>query len=89
MDFMGMVIEVNGIPDYPSSKSSSMIDKLTMHFLRRSNNGEDVLTVIYPTSIKGQAYVVFEPPDGKLVCSDILACIHTADTMTNTPCFSL
>ncbi|XP_057210801.1 uncharacterized protein si:dkey-154b15.1 isoform X3 [Triplophysa rosa] len=60
MDFVGMVIEVNGIPDYPSSKSSSMIDKLTMHFLRRSNNGQDVLTVIYPTSIKGQAYVVFE-----------------------------
>lgn len=86
MDFMGMVIEVNGIPDYPSSKSSSMIDKLTMHFLRRSNNGEDVLTVIYPTSIKGQAYVVFEPPEGKIVCSNIL---HTADTMTNTTCFSL
>lgn len=58
-----MVIEVNGLPDYPSSKSSSMIDKLTMHFLRRSNNGEDVLTVIYPTSIKGQAYVVFELPE--------------------------
>lgn len=35
-----------------------MIDKLTMHFLRRSNKGGDVLTVIYPTSIKGQAYVV-------------------------------
>ncbi|KAA0710577.1 hypothetical protein E1301_Tti015751 [Triplophysa tibetana] len=60
MDFVGMVIEVNGIPDYPSSESSSMIDKLTLHFLRRSNNGQDVLTVIFPTSIKGQAYVVFE-----------------------------
>ncbi|CAM4634099.1 unnamed protein product [Leuciscus chuanchicus] len=53
-----MVIEVNGLPDnYPENL---MIDKLTMHFLRRSNKGGDVLTVIYPTSNKGQAYVVFE-----------------------------
>ncbi|XP_016113262.1 uncharacterized protein [Sinocyclocheilus grahami] len=37
-----------------------MIDKLTMHFLRPSNNGGEVLIVIYPTSNKGQAYVVFE-----------------------------
>nr|XP_055075730.1 uncharacterized protein si:dkey-154b15.1 isoform X1 [Misgurnus anguillicaudatus] len=56
MDINGTVIEVNGLPDsYPHG---SMIDKLTMHFLRRSNKGGDVLTVIYPTSIKGQAYVV-------------------------------
>ncbi|XP_077052600.1 RNA-binding protein 43 [Siphateles boraxobius] len=53
-----MVIEVNGLPDnYPANM---MIDKLTMHFLRRSNKGGDVLTVIYPTYNKGQAYVVFE-----------------------------
>ncbi|XP_056110236.1 uncharacterized protein si:dkey-154b15.1 [Rhinichthys klamathensis goyatoka] len=53
-----MVIEVNGLPDnYPENM---MIDKLTMHFLRRSNKGGDVLTVVYPTSNKGQAYVVFE-----------------------------
>ncbi|XP_016321685.1 uncharacterized protein LOC107672831 [Sinocyclocheilus anshuiensis] len=53
-----MVIEVNGLPDeYPNNK---MIDKLTMHFLRPSNNGGEVLIVIYPTSNKGQAYVVFE-----------------------------
>ncbi|ROK35667.1 RNA-binding protein 43 [Anabarilius grahami] len=53
-----MVIEVNGLPDnYPQNM---IIDKLTMHFLRRSNKGGDVLTVIYPTSNKGQAYVVFE-----------------------------
>ncbi|XP_067268121.1 RNA-binding protein 43 isoform X2 [Chanodichthys erythropterus] len=56
-----MVIEVNGLPDnYPENM---MIDKLTMHFLRRSNKGGDVLTVIYPTSNKGQAYVVFESPE--------------------------
>ncbi|XP_026144314.1 RNA-binding protein 43 [Carassius auratus] len=58
MDVKEMVIEVNGLPDdYPNNK---MIDKLTMHFLRPSNNGGEVLIVIYPTSNKGQAYVVFE-----------------------------
>lgn len=77
MDFAGMVIEVNGIPDYPISRSSRMIDKLTMHFLRRSNNGQDVLRVIYPTSIKGQAYVVFEPSEGMIVCSVILVYLHS------------
>ncbi|XP_009292542.1 RNA-binding protein 43 isoform X2 [Danio rerio] len=58
MDMTGMVIEVNGLPD--SYREDAMIDKLTIHFLRRCNKGEDVLTVIYPTSNKGQAYVVFE-----------------------------
>ncbi|KAF4100178.1 uncharacterized protein si:dkey-154b15.1 isoform X2 [Onychostoma macrolepis] len=58
MDVKEVVIEVNGLPDdYPNNK---MIDKLTMHFLRPSNNGGEVLIVIYPTSNKGQAYVVFE-----------------------------
>lgn len=57
-----MVIEVNGLPDnYPENM---IIDKLTMHFLRRSNKGGEVLTVIYPTSNKGQAYVVFESAEG-------------------------
>ncbi|XP_052388325.1 uncharacterized protein LOC127934839 [Carassius gibelio] len=58
MDMKEMVIEVNGLPDNYSSKE--MIDKLTMHFLRPSNKGGEVLIVIYPTSNKGQAYVVFE-----------------------------
>ncbi|KAL0165610.1 hypothetical protein M9458_037454, partial [Cirrhinus mrigala] len=58
MDVKGMVIEVNGLLDiYPTDK---MIDKLTMHFLKPSNYGGEVLIVIYPTSKKGQAYVVFE-----------------------------
>ncbi len=63
-----MVIEVNGLPDYPNNE---MIDKLTMHFLRPSNNGGEVLVVIYPTSNKGQAYVVFES-EGMILCSDVL-----------------
>ncbi|XP_016398161.1 uncharacterized protein LOC107731558 [Sinocyclocheilus rhinocerous] len=58
MDMKEMVIEVNGLPDNYSG--NKMIDKLTMHFLRPSNNGGEVLIVIYPTSNKGQAYVVFE-----------------------------
>ncbi|XP_051992673.1 uncharacterized protein LOC127651017 [Xyrauchen texanus] len=57
MDTDGMVIEVIGLPDIDPK---SMIDRLTVHFLRRSNKGGDVLTVIYPTSTKDQAYVVFE-----------------------------
>ncbi|XP_051520648.1 uncharacterized protein LOC127421561 [Myxocyprinus asiaticus] len=57
MDTDGMVIEVIGLPDIDPN---SMIDRLTVHFLRRSNKGGDVLTVIYPTSTKYQAYVVFE-----------------------------
>ncbi|KTF71152.1 hypothetical protein cypCar_00048787 [Cyprinus carpio] len=58
MDVKEMVIEVNELPDdYPNNK---MIDKLTMHFLRPRNNGGEVLIVIYPTSNKGQAYVVFD-----------------------------
>ncbi|KAK2887217.1 hypothetical protein Q8A67_015445 [Cirrhinus molitorella] len=56
MDVQGMVIEVDGLPD----NYSKMIDKLTMHFLRPSNYGGEVLIVIYPTSKTGQAYVVFE-----------------------------
>ncbi len=64
-----MVIEVNGLPDdYPNNE---MIDKLTMHFLRPSNNGGEVLIVIYPTSNKGQAYVVFES-EGMILCIDVL-----------------
>ncbi|XP_051949085.1 uncharacterized protein si:dkey-154b15.1 [Xyrauchen texanus] len=58
MDTVGMVIEVSGLPDI--EPNNSMIDRITMHFLKRSNMGADVLTVIYPTSTKGQAYVVFE-----------------------------
>ncbi|XP_043074301.1 RNA-binding protein 43 [Puntigrus tetrazona] len=59
MDVKEMVIEVNGLPDdYPDD--NKMTDNLTMHFLRPSNNGGEVLIVIYPTSSKGQAYVVFE-----------------------------
>lgn len=64
-----MVIEVNELPDdYPNNK---MIDKLTMHFLRPRNNGGEVLIVIYPTSNKGQAYVVFEKEEGMILCCSL------------------
>ncbi len=53
-----MVIDVHGLPD--DCPNNTMIDKLTMHFLRPINNGGEVLIVIYPTSNKGQAYVVFD-----------------------------
>ncbi|KAL7829968.1 hypothetical protein SRHO_G00310950 [Serrasalmus rhombeus] len=53
-----MVIDVRGVPDI--DPSDRMVDQLKIHFLRRSNNGGDVLEVLYPTSNPGQAYVIFE-----------------------------
>ncbi|TRY93060.1 hypothetical protein DNTS_023834 [Danionella cerebrum] len=58
MEVREMVIEVNGLPDIYDE--DSMIDKLTIHFMRRCNKGGDVLKVFYPTSTKGQALIVFE-----------------------------
>lgn len=60
----GRTIEVCGVPDIlPSDRT---VDKLTIHFLRPRNGGGEVLRVIYPTSTKGQAFVVFELSEGKL-----------------------
>ncbi|KAK3508582.1 hypothetical protein QTP70_034022, partial [Hemibagrus guttatus] len=53
-----MIIEVHGVPHIPPH--DRMIDQLKIHFLKRKNCGGDVLTVIYPTSTPGQAYVIFE-----------------------------
>lgn len=57
-----MVIEVHGVPHIPPD--DWMVDQLKIHFLERRNSGGDVLTVIYPTSTPGQAYVVFESAKG-------------------------
>lgn len=57
-----MVITVHGIPCSPPH--DRMADQLKIHFLKRKNNGGDVLTVIYPTSTPGQAYVIFESAEG-------------------------
>ncbi|XP_062385095.1 uncharacterized protein si:dkey-154b15.1 [Sardina pilchardus] len=54
----GTTIEVCGVPDIlPPDRT---VDKLTIHFLRPKHGGGEVLKVIYPTSTKGQAFVVFE-----------------------------
>ncbi|KAL2080471.1 hypothetical protein ACEWY4_024264 [Coilia grayii] len=54
----GITIEVCGVPDLlPADRT---VDKLTIHFLRPRNGGGEVVRVIYPTSAKGQAFVVFE-----------------------------
>ncbi|KAB5517736.1 hypothetical protein PHYPO_G00170620 [Pangasianodon hypophthalmus] len=67
-----MVIEVHGVPCIPPH--DRMVDQLKIHFLKRRNSGGDVLTVIYPTSTPGQAYVVFESAKvpGVLECTHIL-----------------
>ncbi|KAG5264688.1 hypothetical protein AALO_G00256920 [Alosa alosa] len=54
----GTTIEVCGVPD--SLPPDRIVDKLTIHFLRPRHGGGEVLKVIYPTSTKGQAFVVFE-----------------------------
>ncbi|XP_076864283.1 RNA-binding protein 43 isoform X3 [Brachyhypopomus gauderio] len=53
-----MVIEVHGVPDI--LPHGQMTDKLKIHFQKRSNHGDDVLLVLYPTSIQRKAYVIFE-----------------------------
>ncbi|MCJ8749543.1 hypothetical protein PDJAM_G00177480, partial [Pangasius djambal] len=67
-----VVIEVQGVPCIPPH--DRMADQLKIHFLKRRNSGGDVLTVIYPTSTPGQAYVVFESAKvpGVLECTHIL-----------------
>ncbi|XP_036421853.1 uncharacterized protein si:dkey-154b15.1 [Colossoma macropomum] len=67
-----MVLEVRGVPDI--DPSDRMVDQLKIHFLRRSNNGDDVLEVLYPTSTPGQAYVIFESEKvpGVLQCTHVL-----------------
>lgn len=63
----GRTIEVCGVPDIlPTDRT---VDKLTIHFLRPKHGGGEVLRVIYPTTTKGQAFVVFELSEGKLLCS--------------------
>lgn len=58
----GITIEVCGVPDLlPVDRT---VDKLTIHFLRPRNGGGEVVKVIYPTSTKGQAFVVFEQKEG-------------------------
>lgn len=57
-----MVIEVHEIPHI--APDDRMVDQLKIHFLKRQNNGGDVLTVMYPTSAPGQAYVIFESAEG-------------------------
>ncbi|KAL6457593.1 hypothetical protein MHYP_G00345560 [Metynnis hypsauchen] len=68
-----MVIEVRGVPDI--DPSDRMVDQLKIHFLRRSNNGGDVLEVLYPTSTPGQAYVIFESD----TVPNVLRCTHVLE----------
>ncbi|XP_012673825.2 uncharacterized protein si:dkey-154b15.1 [Clupea harengus] len=54
----GRTIKVCGVPDIlPADR---IVDKVTIHFLRPRQGGGEVLRVIYPSSTKGQAFVVFE-----------------------------
>uniref|UniRef100_A0A8C8R9I9 RNA binding motif protein 43 n=1 Tax=Pelusios castaneus TaxID=367368 RepID=A0A8C8R9I9_9SAUR len=52
-------IVVSGIPD-GVVKDDIMADILMIHFQKAKNWGGDVEDVVYPTTIKGVAYIIFE-----------------------------
>ncbi|XP_030202267.1 RNA-binding protein 43 isoform X1 [Gadus morhua] len=57
----GVGVEVLGVPNLLSNDRT--IDKLLIHFLRPRNGGGEVRRVIYPTSVPGQALVIYDEPD--------------------------
>ena len=59
----GVGVEVLGVPNLLSNDRT--IDKLLIHFLRPRNGGGEVRRVIYPTSVPGQALVIYDEPDGR------------------------
>uniref|UniRef100_A0A8C4YUC3 RNA binding motif protein 43 n=1 Tax=Gopherus evgoodei TaxID=1825980 RepID=A0A8C4YUC3_9SAUR len=52
-------IVVSGIPD-GIVKDDVMADILMIHFQKPKNRGGDVKDVVYPTTVKGVAYIIFE-----------------------------
>ncbi|NXP50101.1 RBM43 protein, partial [Heliornis fulica] len=52
-------VVITGIPD-GLLQDDVMADILVIHFQMSKNNGGDVEEVLYPTTIKGAAYVTFE-----------------------------
>lgn len=70
----GVGVEVLGVPKHLSTEQT--IDKLTIHFLRKRNGGNQVQRVIYPTPHPGQAIVIFEEP---YVASRVLKQTHVVD----------
>lgn len=50
---------VSGIPDN-IVKDDVMADILMIHFQKSKNRGGDVQDVVYPTTVKGVAYIIFE-----------------------------
>lgn len=59
----GIVVEVLGVPNILAS--DRMVDKLTIHFLRPRNGGGEVQRVLFPSDSPGQAFVIFEEPEGR------------------------
>lgn len=62
MEKKGRLVEVSGVPDlFPDDVTS---DKLHIYFLRKKHGGGDVVKVLYPCYRPGQAFVMFEQPEG-------------------------
>uniref|UniRef100_A0A8C4YRM9 RNA binding motif protein 43 n=1 Tax=Gopherus evgoodei TaxID=1825980 RepID=A0A8C4YRM9_9SAUR len=57
-------IVVSGIPD-GIVKDDVMADILMIHFQKPKNRGGDVKDVVYPTTVKGVAYIIFEDQEEK------------------------
>lgn len=59
-------MEVLGVPD-DILATVRMVDKLTIHFQRPRNGGGEVKRVQFPAYSPGQAFVIFEEPEGRLI----------------------
>lgn len=57
-------MEVLGVPD-DILATVRMVDKLTIHFQRPRNGGGEVKRVQFPAYSPGQAFVIFEEPEGR------------------------
>lgn len=63
MDQKRCLVEVLGVPDLLDDEIT--FDKLLIYFLRKKNGGGEVLKVLYPCYLPGQAFVTFEQPEGQ------------------------
>lgn len=57
------MVEVLGVPDVlPDAR---IVDKLQVHFLAAKHGGGEVQEVLYPCYQPGQAFIIFEEPEGE------------------------
>ena len=57
------MVEVLGVPDVLPAERT--VDKLQVYFLTPKHGGGEVLKVLYPCYQAGQAFIIFEEPEGE------------------------